>query len=92
MSDHETTLRAMADDTLWNAEMRAAARAGADALRRGTCGTCKWFQPWFKDGVTPSGYPAHRGDCLHRHYRGRRNGQSPDDGCIKGFAPAEPTR
>ena len=34
MSDHETTLRAIENDLLWNAETRAAARAGADALRR----------------------------------------------------------
>lgn len=68
--------------------------AGADALRRATqtCGNCKWFVVWFKDGVTANGHPENRGDCQHRRYLGRRNGQSPDDGCIKGYAPPEPTR
>ena len=43
MSDHETTLREMADTRrmLVATESQAAAcLAGADALRRGTCGTC----------------------------------------------------
>lgn len=67
-------------------DTRAALRA---ALVERTCGTCQWFVPWFKDGATANGYPEQRGDCKHRKYLGRRNGQSPDDGCVKGWSPRE---
>jgi hypothetical protein len=57
-----------------------------------TCGTCRHFVPWFPDGVTMQQFPETRGDCRHRSYAGRRNGQSPDDGCIKGWEAREGER
>ena len=51
MSDHETTLRDMAGGIYIDASLpllhlapaeKAADLAGADALRRGTCGTCRY--------------------------------------------------
>ena len=63
---------------------------GAAALRQTkTCGTCAHFTPWFPKGVTANG-PETRGDCRHRAYLGRRNGQSSDDGCLKGWTPKAP--
>lgn len=63
-----------------------------DVLTPRTCSTCKHFVAWFKDGVTANGYPEKRGDCKHRSYLGRRNGQSPDDGCIRGWQAREGER
>lgn len=65
------------------------AAALRDVLTPRTCSTCKHFVAWFKDGVTANGYPEKRGDCKHRSYLGRRNGQSPDDGCIRGWQARE---
>ncbi len=65
MSDHETTLRnAVAELDEWLSKngrvpnhsqvvMRAACLAGADALRRGTCGTCKNWKRGGRGGVFP---------------------------------------
>ena len=51
MSDHETTLRKLAD--YCTPGNRAACLAGADALRRGTCGTCKNWKRGGRGGVFP---------------------------------------
>ena len=79
MSDHETTLRAMAEEP-WNTpDLRAACLAGADALRRGTCGTCHHGE---RLQMKPG---AQQRIWCHIHSRH----QPEDDGCIKGWAPRE---
>lgn len=55
------------------------------ALVERACGTCAHFRPWFPFGASGGVRKDERGDCAHRNYAGRRNGQSPDDGCLKGW-------
>ena len=84
MSDHETTLRAMAEVNLWGKDAQAACFAGADALRRGTCANCDHRIDW-PDAI----------GCNNARGLGRDE-VSPDDFCSEWAprkdAPTEPTR
>lgn len=61
--------------------------AGAAALAQPpTCGTCKfWTQTW--PGINPT-----RGRCENHQAPACDSETTADDGCIKGYAPTEPTR
>ena len=84
MSDHETTLRKLAD---WfsfadEREDRAACLAGADALRRGPCGTCGTCKHDGCCGIQAA--------CVSSQFTDKRA-----TGCTGAYepkAPTEPTR
>ena len=97
MSDHETTLRAYhaewqreTDATMGagslhggrDPELAAACLAGADALRRGTCGTCKHCVTGYAIEGT--------GSCAGPN--GSIGGWVPLHASCKFHAPTEPTR
>lgn len=89
MADEESMLAGAANDggpTQRRRLARCAALRAALSQPARACGACKHFRPWFPDGKSMNGHPDRRGDCTHRSYLGRRNGQSPDDGCIKGWS------
>jgi hypothetical protein len=67
----------------YDAQQELTVQAGAEALRRGTCGTCKhWLPTW-------PGVNARRGTCQNGLSVAAMREIAPDDGCIKGYAPTE---